>query len=122
MSGVALETSSVRSARGPGASATPATPATSATSDRWRATVIGFALLAGLTVAELLVAGLDVGGRARVTALCGLLIAKVGMVLAVFLRVGARRRDPRLVLAALLLASSSAAILMLEMAFRVRQR
>jgi hypothetical protein len=36
--------------------------------------------------------------------------------------VGARRRDPRLALAALLLASSAAAILMLEMAFRVRQR
>jgi heme/copper-type cytochrome/quinol oxidase subunit 4 len=113
MSGVALETSSVRSPRGPGASATP---------DRLRATVIGFAILAALTVGELVVAGLDVGGRARVTALCGLLIAKVGIVLAVFLRVGARRRDPRLAMAALLFASSSAAILMLEMAFRVRQR
>jgi heme/copper-type cytochrome/quinol oxidase subunit 4 len=116
MSSVALESSSVRSPRGPGASATPAT------SDRWRATVIGFAILAALTVGELVVAGLDVGGRARVTALCGLLIAKVGIVLAVFLRVGARRRDPRLAMAALLFASSSAAILMLEMAFRVRQR
>jgi heme/copper-type cytochrome/quinol oxidase subunit 4 len=113
MSGAALETSFARSPDGPGAS----TP-----SDRLGATVIGFAILAGLTVAELVVAGLDVGGRARVTALCGLLIAKVGIVLAVFLRVGARRRDPRLALAALLFASSSAAILMLEMAFRVRQR
>lgn len=89
---------------------------------RLRATVIGFAVLAGLTVAELVVAGLDVGGRARVTALCGLLMAKLAVVLAVFLRVGARRRDPRLAMAALVLASSSAAILMLEMAFRVRQR
>jgi heme/copper-type cytochrome/quinol oxidase subunit 4 len=113
MTAADLETSSVRSPRGPGASTTP---------DRLGAAAIGFAILAGLTVAELVVAGLDVGGRARVTALCGLLIAKVGIVLAVFLRVGARRRDPRLAMAALLFASSSAAILMLEMAFRVRQR
>jgi len=113
MSSAALETGSARSPDGRDAATAP---------DRLRATVIGFAILAGLTVAELAVAGLDVAGRARVTALCGLLIAKVGIVLAVFLRVGARRRDPRLALAALLLASSSAAILMLEMAFRVRQR
>jgi heme/copper-type cytochrome/quinol oxidase subunit 4 len=113
MTGAARETSSGHSPRVSGNSTTP---------DRLRATVIGFAILAGLTVAELVVAGLDVGGRARVTALCGLLVAKVGMVLAVFLRVGARRRDPRLAMAALLLASGSAAILMLEMAFRVRQR
>jgi heme/copper-type cytochrome/quinol oxidase subunit 4 len=113
MSGAALETGSARSPDGPAAATPP---------DRVGATVIGFAILAGLTVAELVVADLDAAGRARVTALCGLLIAKVGIVLAVFLRVGARRRDPRLALAALLFASSSAAILMLEMAFRVRQR
>ena len=113
MSVAAVETSSGQPTRGSGTTTPP---------DRLRVTVIGFAILAGLTVAELVVAGLDVGGRARVTALCGLLLAKVGIVLAVFLRVGARRRDPRLVLAALLFASSSAAILMLEMAFRVRQR
>jgi heme/copper-type cytochrome/quinol oxidase subunit 4 len=113
MSSAALEASAARSLDGAAASPTPG---------RLRATVIGFATLVGLTVAELVVAGLDVGGRVRVTALCGLLIAKVGLVLAVFLRVGARRRDPRLAMAALLFASSSAAILMLEMAFRVRQR
>ena len=113
MSGTVLEGSPDRS---------PRRPATSATPDRLRATVIGFAILVGLTVAELVISGLAVDSRTRVTALCGLLIAKVGMVLAVFLRVGARRRDPRLALAALLFASSSAAILMLEMAFRVRQR
>jgi len=113
MSGAALEGSSGRPFRGSGTSTAP---------DRVRATVIGFSILVGLTVAELVVADLDVGGRARVTALCGLLIAKVGIVLAVFLQVGARRRDPRLAMAALIFASSSAAILMLEMAFRVRQR
>jgi heme/copper-type cytochrome/quinol oxidase subunit 4 len=113
MTGAAMETSAGHSARPPSNSATP---------DRLRVTVLGFAGLAGLTIAELVVAGLGVGGRDRVTALCGLLIAKVAIALAVFLRAGARRRDPRLVLAALLFASSSAAILMLEMAFRVRQR
>jgi|HubBroStandDraft_2_1064218.scaffolds.fasta_scaffold944992_2 heme/copper-type cytochrome/quinol oxidase subunit 4 len=113
MSGAAPETGSAPRPDGAAAATPP---------DRLGAMVIGFAILAGLTVAELVVAGLDVAGRARVTALCGLLIAKVGIVLAVFSRVGARRRDPRLALAALLFASSSAAVLMLEMAFRVRQR
>jgi hypothetical protein len=113
MSGAPLES---RSAPPPDGAAAATPP------DRLVATVIGFAILAGLTGAELVVAGLDVAGRARVTALCGLLIAKVGIVLAVFLRVRARRRDPRLALAALLFASSAAAVLMLEMAFRVRQR
>lgn len=90
---------------------------------RLRATAIGFLALAILTIAELLVVGLDFGldRAARVTVLCGLLMAKAGLVLAVFLRVGGRRRDPRLALAALFLASGFAVVLMLEMAFRMRR-
>jgi heme/copper-type cytochrome/quinol oxidase subunit 4 len=90
---------------------------------RLRGTAIGFGVLLALTVAELVVAVvLDLDRAARVTALCGLLIAKAALVLTVFLRVGARRRDPRLALAALFLAAGFAVVLMLEMAFRMRQR
>jgi heme/copper-type cytochrome/quinol oxidase subunit 4 len=100
--------------------------ATSAEHDehRPRAPAIGFLTLAILTIAELLVVGLDFGldRAARVTALCGLLMAKAGLVLAVFLRVGGRRRDPRLALAALFLAAGFAVVLMIEMAFRMRRR
>jgi heme/copper-type cytochrome/quinol oxidase subunit 4 len=100
---------------------TATTPEQSA-DDRLKATTIGFGVLAALTIAELVVVGLDLDRGLRVTALCGLLIAKAGLVLKVFLRVGARRRDPRFALAALLLAAGFAVVLMLEMAFRMRQR
>jgi heme/copper-type cytochrome/quinol oxidase subunit 4 len=99
-----------------------ATTPEQAADDRLKATVMGFAVVAALTAAELGVVGLDVGRAARVTALCGLLLAKVGLVLKLFLRVGARRRDPRFALGALFLASGFAVVLMLEMAFRMRQR
>jgi heme/copper-type cytochrome/quinol oxidase subunit 4 len=103
--------------------ATPDRPVTPPAEARLRATAIGFGVLLALTVAELGVAVvLDLDRAARVTALCGLLIAKVGLVLTVFLRVGDRRRDPRLALAALFLAAGFAVVLMLEMAFRMRHR
>jgi heme/copper-type cytochrome/quinol oxidase subunit 4 len=99
-----------------------ATTPEQAADNRLKATSIGFVVLAALTVAELVVVGLDVDRAARVTALCGLLLAKVGLVLKLFLRIGARRRDPRFALGALFLAAGFAVVLMLEMAFRVRQR
>jgi len=89
---------------------------------RVRATAIGFVAIVALMIAELTVIGLDVDRAVRVTALSGLLMAKVGLVLVVFLRVRFRRRDPRLALAALFLAAGFAVVLMLEMAFRMRQR
>jgi heme/copper-type cytochrome/quinol oxidase subunit 4 len=89
---------------------------------RLRATAIGFVAIVALTIAELTVIGIDVDRAVRVTALCGLLMAKVGLVLMVFLRVRFRRRDPRLAMAALFLAAGFAVVLMLEMAFRMRQR
>jgi heme/copper-type cytochrome/quinol oxidase subunit 4 len=102
---------------------TPDAPDEAPADRRFKATAIGFGVLLALTITELAVVGLDLVDRAaRVTVLCGLLIAKVGLVLTVFLRVGARRRDPRLALAALFLAGGFAVVLMLEMAFRMRQR
>jgi heme/copper-type cytochrome/quinol oxidase subunit 4 len=89
---------------------------------RIRPTAIGFVAIVALTIAELMVMALDVDVAVRVTALCGLLMAKVGLVLVVFLGVRFRRRDPRLALAALSLAAGFAVVLMLEMAFRMRQR
>jgi heme/copper-type cytochrome/quinol oxidase subunit 4 len=87
-----------------------------------RLRAIGFVAIVALTIAELIVIGIDVDRAVRVTALCGLLMAKVGLVLMVFLRVRFRRRDPRLALVALFLAAGFAVVLMLEMAFRMRQR
>jgi cytochrome c oxidase subunit IV len=89
---------------------------------RARTLALSFAGLVVLTIAEVLVAGLARDRAACVTTLCGLLMAKAGLVLAVFLRVRLRRRDPRLALGALILAAGIAVVLMLEMAFRMRQR
>jgi heme/copper-type cytochrome/quinol oxidase subunit 4 len=89
---------------------------------RLGATVLGFLGLVAVTVAELMVVGGGLAGAARVTALVGLLLAKVGLVLTLFLRARARRRDSRLALAALLLAAGYAVVLALEAAFRMRQR
>jgi cytochrome c oxidase subunit IV len=89
---------------------------------RFRGLAPGFAALIAMTVAELTVVDLQIGRAARVTVLCGLLLAKAGLVSTVFLRVRLRRRDPRLALAAVLLAAGFAVVLMLETAFRMRQR
>ena len=68
-----------------------------------------FAALAALTGAELLVAGSAVERAARITALAGLMLAKVGLVLAFFMRARVQRRASWLLLVAIgLLASSPA--------------
>ena len=90
---------------------------------RLAATVLTFAALAALTAAELKVAALDIAGPGRTTALAGLLLLKVGLVLLVCLRADFRRRSAtRLTLLALVLAAGFAAVLMLEAAFQARVR
>ncbi len=78
-----------------------------------------FALLVGLTACELFVAGMDAGRATRITALAGLLMAKVGLVLSFFMRARANRRAARLVLLAIGVAAGVAVVLMLETVFRV---
>jgi len=78
-----------------------------------------FALLAALTACELFVAGMDAGRAARITALAGLLMAKVGLVLSFFMRARANRRAARLTLLAIGVAAAAGVVLMLEMVFRV---
>ena len=101
---------------------------TSETSDRSRsaksgATALTFLTLAALTLAELKVASVPGAGPERPTALAGLLLVKVGLVLALCLRADFRRRSAaRLVLIALIFAAGAAAVLMLEAAFQVRWR
>ena len=80
----------------------------------------GFAVLAVLTVTELMVATSAVAPRARATALAGLLIAKAGVVLGACLRVTLRRASPRLALVALVTAAGFAVVLMLEAVFQAR--
>jgi cytochrome c oxidase subunit IV len=78
-----------------------------------------FALLVALTACELLVPGMDAGRAARITALAGLLLAKVGLVLSFFMRARASRRAARLTLLAVGVAAGAAVVLMLETVFRV---
>jgi hypothetical protein len=92
-------------------------------SGRSGATALTFLALAGLTVAEVKVAGSASAGPGRPTMLAGLLILKVGLVLTFCLRADFRRRSAaRLVLIALILAAGAAAVLMLEAAFQARLR
>ena len=53
---------------------------------------VAFVALLALTSAELIVVGLDAGRAARITALAGLLMAKVGVVMAFFMHARANRR------------------------------
>jgi len=78
-----------------------------------------FALLAALTACELVVPGMDAGRAARITALAGLVIAKVGLVLSYFMRARASRRAARLTLLAIGVAAGVAVVFMLETVFRV---
>ena len=78
-----------------------------------------FALLAALTACELFVSGMDAGRAARITALAGLVIAKVGLVLSYFMRARASRRAARLTLLAIGVAAGVAVVFMLETVFRV---
>ncbi len=96
-----------------GAGADPARPATARL-------VAAFVALVALTSAELwVVVGLEAGRAARITALGGLLMAKVGLVLSFFMRARASRRASWLALVALAAAAGFAVVLMLEMVFRV---
>jgi cytochrome c oxidase subunit IV len=78
-----------------------------------------FALLAALTACELVVPGMEAGRAARITALAGLLMAKVGLVLSFFMRARASRRAARLTLLAIGVAAGAGVVLMLETVFRV---
>jgi hypothetical protein len=78
-----------------------------------------FVALGALTALELRVADLPVDSARRATALVGLLIGKVGLVMAFCLRAHLRRRSaPRLTAVALVMAAAFAAVLMLETAFQ----
>jgi len=81
-----------------------------------------FAVLAALTAGELVVAGSAVERAARITTLAGLLMAKVGLVLAFFMRARARRRASWLLLVAIGLGAGAAVVLMLETVYRVGVR
>ena len=80
--------------------------------------VAGFGALLMLTTAELLVPGLAAGRSLRITALAGLLMAKIGVVLVAFLRVRANRRSTGLLAAALVMAAGFAVVLMIESWYR----
>jgi hypothetical protein len=81
-----------------------------------------FGALVALTACELVVAGVAVGRPARITALAGLLIAKVGLVLSFFMRARADRRTSAAVLVSIGFAAAAAVVLMLETVFRVSVR
>ena len=79
-----------------------------------------FVVLVALTSLELVVVGLDMERAERITTLAGLLMAKVMLVLAFFMRARTSRPAARLALAAIALAAAAAVVLMLETVFRVR--
>ena len=80
-----------------------------------------FAALLALVALELVVVRLDAGRAERVTALCGLAMAKAALVLLGFMRLGSESRVVRVTaLLPLLLAPGFAVVLMLEAAFRAR--
>ena len=81
-----------------------------------------FIALLGLTTAELIVIGLDAERAARITALAGLLMAKVCVVMAFFMHARRSRRVSWLALTAIGLAAGAAVVLMLETAYRVTVR
>jgi len=81
-----------------------------------------FAAVASLTTLELIVIGLGIERAARITALAGLLIAKVGFVLFGIMRARANRRAAALTLVAFPAATGIAVVLMLETMFLVGVR
>lgn len=78
-----------------------------------------FVALVALTIGELIVIGLDAGRAARITALAGLLMAKVGVVMAFFMHARANRRASWFVLVAIAFAAGAGVALLLETAYRV---
>lgn len=89
-------------------------------SPRRRSALPAYAALALLTAVEIWVAGLDGEARLRTTALCGLLLAKAGILLTFSLRATPRRATTRLALLAVVAAVGFAVVLMLEAAHRGR--
>ena len=91
---------------------------------RPRAAVVAatFCAVVLLTALELIVVGLEMDRAARITTLAGLLMAKVGLVLVVFMRAREGRPAVRLALTAIVLAAGAAIVLMLETIFRVGVR
>src|SRR5581483_9950718 len=82
--------------------------------------VVGFLVLVILTALELGVIRLDVEHAARVTALCGLAMAKVALLLWVFMDLRARPGLVKvLALAPLLMAPGFTIVLMLDAVYRV---
>lgn len=78
-----------------------------------------FVALGALTALELRVSDLPVDTARRATVLVGLLIGKVGLVMAFCLRAHLRRRSaPRLTAVALVMAAVFAAVLMVEASFQ----
>lgn len=81
-----------------------------------------FVLLAALTGVEVGLAASGGDARLRMTALCGLLLLKTGLLLAFSLQATLRRPGPRLVLLALVTAAGFTVVLMLEAAYRAGLR
>jgi heme/copper-type cytochrome/quinol oxidase subunit 4 len=81
-----------------------------------------FAALVVLTIGELYVAGAPGDRAARITALAGLLIAKVGLVLSFFMHARASRGAAALTLVSIGFAAATAVVLMAETVFRVGAR
>jgi hypothetical protein len=78
-----------------------------------------FAALIALTSLELIVIGLGIERAVRITALAGLLMAKVGLVLFSLMRARENRRAARLTLVAIVFGAGTAVVLMLESVYRV---
>ena len=98
-------------------------PGTRSRAGRLRAAAAIFLALGAVTALELRLADLPVDTARRATALVGLLIGKVGLVMAFCLRAHLRRRSaPRLAAAGLVLAAVFATVLMLEASFQAGVR
>jgi hypothetical protein len=83
---------------------------------------VAFCALIALTVAELIVAGMAAGRAARITALAGLLIAKVALVISFFMQARKDRGASAGVVVAIAFAGAAAVVLMLETISRVVSR
>ncbi|HMF43911.1 MAG TPA: hypothetical protein VKQ32_24730 [Polyangia bacterium] len=81
-----------------------------------------FSALIALTICELLVAGLAAERAARITALAGLLMIKVALVLSFFMQARKRRRSSVGAFVSIAFAAGVAVVLMLETVFRAGVR
>ena len=78
-----------------------------------------FGALVALTICEVLIAGSEAERAGRITALAGLLIAKVGLVLSFFMHARKNRRSSVGAFVAIAFVALVAVVLMLETMFRV---